>query len=98
MKATVSGPGSAITRAASILSIPMSSMTMATIGLPPEGGMARANCCQAGLPDGAGGVSGIEAAGEIAGAAGGVAGPTGGVAVVDGASFGGVAATDRLAT
>ena len=80
----VSGPGNAITRAASALSMPMSSMTMAIIGRPPVGGMASANCCQAGLPEGGNEFAGGRLCGRGAGANVAVAG--GGTA---GANFGG---------
>ena len=70
MKAIVKGPGRPITRAASALSIPMSSMTMAITGRPPVAGMAKAYRCQAGFPtDGgaegaAGGARAAPAGGE----------------------------------
>src|SRR5215475_3578638 len=85
MKAIVNGPGRAITRAASALSIPISSMTMAIIGCPAVGGMASAYCCQAGLLPGAGGDGG-DAKGS-----GGVAATDGMSGASSGAGFGGSA-------
>ena len=85
----VSGPGNAITRAASALSMPISSMTMAIIGLPPVAGMARANCCQAGLPAGGSEFAGGRFCGRGAGAKVAVAVGVAADGVAAGASFGG---------